>query len=73
MTQLKAMIVGHSVCARLQSDLIAGSDPWMECSFKLAGKVDETEFLGRGGNALSAWKKKTQNKFAMKAQISLSL
>ena len=56
---MKAIIVGHSVCARLQSDLIAGSDPWMECSFKLAGKVDETEFLGRGGNALSAWKKKT--------------
>ncbi len=30
--QMKAMIVGHSVCARLQSDLTAGSDPRMEYS-----------------------------------------
>ena len=46
---MNAMIVGHSVCARLQSDLIAGSDPQIEYSFKLAGKVDTIEFLGRGG------------------------
>ena len=58
---MKAMIVGHSVCAKLQSDLIAGSDPWMEYSFRLAGKVDKIEFLGRAGKrteSVSAWKKK---------------
>jgi len=49
MTQLKAMIVGHSVCARLQLDLVTGSNPQMEYAFKLAGKVDKIEFLGRGG------------------------
>ena len=57
--QMKAIIVGHSVCARLQSDLVAGSNPQVEYSFKLAGTVDKIKFLGRGGNALGAWKKKT--------------
>ena len=56
---MKAIIVGHSVCARLQSDLVAGSNPQVEYSFKLAGTVDKIKFLGRGGNALGAWKKKT--------------
>ena len=57
--QMKAMIVGHSVCVRLQSDLIASSDPQMEYSFKLAGKVDKIEFLGRGGKRIECLEKET--------------
>ena len=55
--QMKAMIVGHSVCARLQSDLITGSDPRMEYSFKLAGKVDKVEFLESRGKRTECEKK----------------
>ena len=55
--QMKAMIVGHSVCARLQSDLIAGSAPRMEYSLKLAGKVDKIEFLGRRGKRIDCVEK----------------
>ena len=51
------MIVGHSVCARLQSDLITGSDPRMEYSFKLAGKVDKVEFLESRGKRTECEKK----------------
>ena len=61
MTQLKAMIVGHSVCARLQSDLITGSDPRMLYSFKLAGKVDKVEFLVRGGKRTEFEEKEETN------------
>ena len=50
------MIVGHSVCARLQSDLIIGSDPpRMEYSF--TGKVDKIEFLGSGGKRIECVEK----------------
>ena len=59
--QMKAMIVGHSVCARLQSDLVSGSNPRMEYSFKLAGKVDKIKFLGRGRKCIECVEKEDLN------------
>ena len=58
---MKAMIVGHSVCARLQSDLVTGSNPQMEYAFKLAGKVDKIKFLGRGGKCTGCVEKEDLN------------
>ena len=49
----QAVIIGYSLCARLRSDLIAGTDPRMTSSFNLIGKVDQISFLGRGGKQLA--------------------
>ena len=41
------MVIGHSLCARLRSDLISGVDPRMTSSFNFIWKVDQISFPGR--------------------------
>ena len=43
----QAMVIGHSLCARLRSDLISGVDPRMTSSFNFIWKVDQISFPGR--------------------------
>ena len=53
MPGMHAMIIGHSLCARLCSDLISGVDPKMTSSFNLIRKVDQISFLGRVGKRVA--------------------
>ena len=49
MPKRRAIIVGHSFCARLKADLTARMAP----AFSLAGKVDNILFLLKGGKCFN--------------------
>ena len=53
MPKRRAIIVGHSFCARLKEDLTAGMEARMAPAFNLAGKVDNVLFLGKGEKCIN--------------------
>ena len=56
------MIVGHSLCARLYSNLTTGTNPRMTSSFSWTVKMDQISFLGRGGKWMAHIKNKDLHK-----------